>query len=70
MYSLMELLAPTLNHLSNEDLKVVADGLILAFNAHKKQRRKSGEPFIIHPVAVASYLADLNLDRDTIIAGE
>ncbi|MCQ4164745.1 RelA/SpoT family protein [Tahibacter harae] len=37
-------------------------------HAHREQKRKSGEPYITHPVAVASILADLGLDHETIIA--
>ena len=41
----------------------------LANNAHKDQRRKSGEPYIIHPLYVAIILADLKMDTKSIIAG-
>ena len=41
----------------------------LAFSAHKDQKRKSGEPYIIHPLCVAIILAQLELDKETIIAG-
>ena len=41
----------------------------LADNAHKDQRRKSGEPYIIHPLCVAIILADLEMDKETIAAG-
>jgi guanosine-3',5'-bis(diphosphate) 3'-pyrophosphohydrolase len=37
-------------------------------HAHREQKRKSGEPYITHPVAVASIMADLCLDHETIIA--
>ncbi len=36
---------------------------------HKDQKRKSGEPYIVHPVNVAKVLADLNMDSTTVIAG-
>ncbi|HCJ79001.1 MAG TPA: (p)ppGpp synthetase, partial [Desulfotomaculum sp.] len=40
-----------------------------ALAAHQEQKRISGEPFIHHPLAVASILADLELDIETIVAG-
>ena len=39
-----------------------------ACKAHKNQRRVSGEPYIIHPIAVATILIDLGLDQETISA--
>ncbi len=39
----------------------------LVDNAHKNQRRRSGEPYIMHPVAVAKILFELGLDNDCII---
>jgi len=40
-----------------------------ALNAHKNQKRDAGEPFIIHPIAVADILTDLKLDSATITTG-
>ncbi len=40
----------------------------LAAEAHRDQRRKSGEPYIVHPVAVAAILADLGMDAQTLAA--
>ena len=40
-----------------------------ALNAHKNQKRKSGDPYVIHPVAVADILSDLKLDSATIVTG-
>jgi (p)ppGpp synthase/HD superfamily hydrolase len=41
----------------------------MAFHAHDGQKRKSGEPFVTHPVAVAGILADQRMDHETVIAG-
>jgi (p)ppGpp synthase/HD superfamily hydrolase len=41
----------------------------VAFSAHDGQQRKSGEPFVTHPVAVAGILADMRMDHETLIAG-
>ena len=41
----------------------------LALQAHGDQKRDSGEPYIMHPLAVAAILADLELDDATIAAG-
>ena len=40
-----------------------------ALNAHKNQKRMSGDPYVIHPVAVADILSDLKLDSATIVTG-
>ena len=40
-----------------------------AIKAHKNQKRKSGDPFVIHPLAVANILSDLRLDSATIVTG-
>ena len=40
-----------------------------AVNAHKNQKRKSGDPFVNHPLAVANILSDLRLDSSTIVTG-
>ena len=41
----------------------------LAKDAHKDQKRKSGEPYLIHPVCVAIILAQLEMDKETIVGG-
>ena len=54
---------------SAEDIKRIGDAYQLAREAHKEQRRKSGEPYIMHPVAVAKIVAEeLRLGANPIIA--
>ena len=53
----------------SSDLDLVEKAYKLAYEAHKEQKRKSGEPYIIHPVCVALILADLELDIESIVAG-
>lgn len=51
------------------DTTLVEKAYKTAFKAHENQKRKSGEPYIIHPVSVAIILAGLELDKETIVAG-
>lgn len=51
------------------DITMIEHAYELAYNAHKDQKRKSGEPYIIHPLSVAIILADLEMDKETIAAG-
>lgn len=53
----------------SDDMSLLERAYRTAKNAHMDQRRKSGEPYIIHPLCVAIILADLELDKETIIAG-
>ena len=53
----------------SDDFSMVEKAYKLAKEAHANQARKSGEPYIIHPLAVASILADLELDIESITAG-
>ncbi|KAI7750762.1 hypothetical protein M8C21_013064, partial [Ambrosia artemisiifolia] len=56
---LWEDLKPAIAYLTSDELKLVHDALNLAFEAHNGQKRRSGEPFIIHPVEVAKILGEL-----------
>lgn len=51
------------------DLSMVEKAYHLAYKAHEGQKRKSGEPYIIHPLCVGIILAELELDKETIVAG-
>ncbi len=53
----------------SDDITLIEKAYRIASEAHKEQRRKSGEPYIIHPLNVAIILADLELDKETIVAG-
>ena len=53
----------------SDDISLIEKAYNVAYNAHKDQVRKSGEPYIIHPLCVAIILADLELDKETIVAG-
>ena len=55
-------------YLPHEDVERVQAAYDFAYQAHEGQRRRSGEPYITHPVAVADLLADLKLDAQTLIA--
>ena len=53
----------------SSDISQIVKAYRIADDAHKDQKRKSGEPYIIHPLCVAIILAELELDKETIIAG-
>ncbi len=52
-----------------ENFDMIEKAYLLAKTAHETQIRKSGEPYIVHPLEVAMILADLELDKETIVAG-
>ena len=51
------------------DPNTLSKAYSFALRAHKNQRRDAGEPYIVHPVAVANILTDLKLDTATITTG-
>ncbi len=55
-------------YLQDKDIVEIEKAYNFAKDAHGEQRRKSGEPYIAHPVHIAYTLAEMRLDRETIVA--
>lgn len=55
-------------YLPPERVQLVQESFVLAQEAHDGQMRSSGDPYITHPVAVTSILADMHLDHETLMA--
>lgn len=64
-----ELINSVLKYHPSTDISMIEKAYKVASEAHEEQKRKSGEPYIIHPLCVAIILADLELDKETIVAG-
>lgn len=67
--SLDELNQKILQYYPHADLKVIEKAYLFSEKAHEGQIRRSGEPYISHPLSVAGILADLRLDIDSIVTG-
>ena len=64
-----ELIAGVKRYHPSTDISLIEKAYKTADEAHKDQKRKSCEPYIIHPLCVAIILAELELDKETIVAG-
>ena len=64
-----ELISHVQKYHPSGDISMIAKAYEVAKKAHEGQVRKSGEPYIIHPLNVAIILADLEMDKETIVAG-
>ena len=64
-----ELIASVRKYHPSTDISLIEKAYHVARDAHEGQARKSGEPYIIHPLCVAIILAELELDKETIVAG-
>ena len=64
-----ELIASVRKYHPSADISLIEKAYRIAYDAHQGQVRKSGEPYIIHPLCVAIILADLEMDKETIVAG-
>ena len=58
-----------ISYLKSNEKELVFNALNFSNKAHENQLRKSGEPFILHPLEVAKILTSIKLDSDSIIAG-
>ncbi|MDY2799278.1 MAG: bifunctional GTP diphosphokinase/guanosine-3',5'-bis pyrophosphate 3'-pyrophosphohydrolase [Anaerobiospirillum succiniciproducens] len=56
------------SYLSAEAMEMVDKAFVIADKAHAPQKRASGEPYIIHPIAVATIIAQMHLDKESIAA--
>ena len=64
-----QVVALTRKYLAAEDVAFVQKALVYAVDCHSGQFRKSGEPYIVHPIQVAGILAKLKLDAVTVACG-
>ena len=62
-------LMPHVSFLGTTNAFQIKNALRVAYISHRHQRRKSGEPFVIHPIEVAILLTELHMDAETIMAG-
>ena len=57
-----------LEYLDEDQIEQIHQAYLVALEAHRGQKRRTGEPYITHPVAVACILADMRMDPQTIAA--
>lgn len=68
MVRLFKKLRIRLHYLDNEQIEKIYQAYLMALEAHREQKRSSGEPYITHPVAVACILADMHMDAQSLMA--
>src|SRR5206468_2165592 len=66
--NLGHLLDETSQYLASQDIERIEKAFDLANQAHRGVRRRSGEPYIQHPLEVALLLADMRIDANGIVA--
>ena len=64
-----ELITSVRKYHPSTDITMIQKAYEVASDAHKDQKRKSGEPYLIHPVCVAIILTQLDMDKETIVGG-
>jgi guanosine-3',5'-bis(diphosphate) 3'-pyrophosphohydrolase len=63
-----DILEKVASYISEKEIPALRKAYVFAGQAHKGQVRRSGEPYLSHPLEVADYLADMKLDRTTLVA--
>ena len=63
-----DILEKASSYISEKEAFVLQKAYVFAGKAHKGQVRRSGEPYLSHPLEVADYLADMKLDKTTLVA--
>ncbi len=69
MMKIEDMIARVREYRPNDDLSIIQKAYEFAASKHRGQRRSSGDPFLSHPMAVASILVDMRLDPRTICVG-
>jgi guanosine-3',5'-bis(diphosphate) 3'-pyrophosphohydrolase len=69
LITLQEIVSELLQHHPDADQELVRRAYVFAARSHRGQTRKSGEPYIMHPLEVALLVAQLNLDAPSVCAG-
>ena len=63
-----DILEKVSSYISEKEVAVLRKAYVFSGQAHKGQVRRSGEPYLSHPLEVTAYLADMKLDRTTLVA--
>ncbi len=63
-----DILEKVSSYISEKEIGALRKAYVFAGQAHKGQVRRSGEPYLSHPLEVADYLADMRLDKTTLVA--
>ena len=64
-----DILDKVASRFGEKDIAVLQKAYVFSAKAHKGQVRRSGEPYLSHPLEVSNLLADMALDRTTLVAG-
>ena len=65
---LFKQLEKKLSYLNKKQIDCIYQAYLIAYSAHTGQKRSSGDEYISHPLAVASILADMHMDSESIMA--